>query len=254
MFNSFNPLNFVAKREDVSREPDPDNANRDLDSSSANAAADVHKANPDKVSVNDLNDAEPLHNPSEAAYRQTSLESRLEAKLKGAWQRIQQQADQIVAMECETTKQAQISQAKLAYLEKWYSTELTRMEQKLRSYVDTQIVRVHSVYSTPDASAATPLAGQLQATRQTAGQTTYVVPERPNANRASQLNPVSLFLLLLAVGVGLAHLLAAVIVAYTGSSSVLIALSEMTTRQLLPAIAAVIFVSGAIAFTWELRK
>lgn len=246
MFNSFNPLNFVAKRE-----PDPDTANRDLDSSSANVAADVHKANPDKVSVNDLNDAEPLHDPSEAAYRQPSEESRLEAKLKWAWQQIQQQADQIVAMNCEMTKQAQVSQAKLAHLDRWYSTELSRMEQKLRSYVDTQIVGVHSIYSTLGASVTTPTTDQSQAT---AGQTTYVVPKRSNANRAGQLSPVPLFLLLLAVGVGLAHLLAAVVVAYTGSSSVWIALSEMTMRQLLPAIAAVIFISGAIAFVWELRK
>lgn len=258
MFNSFNPLNYVAKREDVSREPDSDTANQDRDSSSANVGADVHKANSDKVSVNDLSGTEPLRDPGETAYRQPSVESRsvesrLEAKLKGAWQQIQRQADQIAAMEREMTKQAQVSQAKLSHLERWHSTGLNRMEQKLRSYVDNQVVGVHSAYSTPSGGMVTP-AGQPKAASQTAGKTTYVVPKRPNANRTGQSSPVSLFLLLLAVGVGLAHLLAAVIVTYTGSSSVLIALSEMTTRQLLPAIAAVIAISGAIAFIWELRK
>lgn len=101
-----------------------------------------------KELVSDTHDVEPLHDTSEAAYRQPSVESRLEAKLKGAWQKIQQQADQIADIQREIAEQAQMSQAKVAYLENWYSTELDQMEQKLRGYVDAQIAGVEISSST----------------------------------------------------------------------------------------------------------
>ncbi|MGB3295556.1 MAG: hypothetical protein WBB01_21440 [Phormidesmis sp.] len=248
--NPLTPPDYVARHEGLSPEPDSNTANRDLDGSPANASADMYDANPDKVSVNDITDADPLHDTaSEAAYLPPSFESRLEAKLKAAWQQIRQQTDQIAAIQSETAKQAQIFQAKIAYLDRWYAAELHRMEQKLRGYVDTQIVGVHSAYSADSRNASPP-----KGDRPRPNQTTYVVPERPNVSRGSQSNKVPLFLLLLAVGLGVAHLLAAVIVTYTGSPSILTALGEMTVQQLLPAITAIIFVSGAITFVWELRK
>ncbi len=248
MFNPLNPSNYVANREGPSREPDP-TANRDLDASPANASADDHDTNSDKVSVNDIHGVEPLHDTSETADRHFSVDSRLEAKLKGAWQRMQQQADQIKDIQREMAKQAQVSQAKLAYLERWYSTELGRMEQKLRGYVDAQIGGVESAYSADNVGAPPLKVGQPQTI-----QTTYVRPERSDINRGSHMNKVPLFLLLLAVGLTLTHLLATVMLTYTGSSSTLAFLSEITVRQLLPAIIAIIGISGAIAFTWELRK
>ena len=249
MFDPLNLLHSVTKREGPSPEPDSDTANRDLDAFPANASADVHNANSDKKPVNDSHAMELPPDQREGVRRSEGVESRLETKLEVARQRILQQADQIINIQTEMARQAQIYQAKITHLEGWYSTELHRMEQKLRRYVNTRIAGVHSVYSGDSMSAPSLSRDQL-----TTIETTYVVPDRSSASRGSQPNKVPLFLLLIAVGLALAHLLAAVIVTYTDSSSVLTTLNKTTVHQLLPAITAIIFVSGAIAFIRELYK
>lgn len=77
-----------------------------------------------------------------------AAESQLEEKLKEARQQLQQQSGQIADIEREMANQAQISQAKMAHLEQWYSAELHRVEQKLRGYVDAQIASVERPSST----------------------------------------------------------------------------------------------------------
>ena len=252
MFNSLNPLSFVTKREDRGREPEPDAVNRDLDELSANASADRRDANSDKQPLNDSHAAELPYDQSEAfcdkPHYQKSVESLLAAKLGEARRQIQQQAAQIADIQTETAKQAQVYKAKIARLEGWYSTELHRMEQKLRRYVNDQIATVHSAYSIDGVNAPSQTASPRTI------QTTYVVPDRSKVSGGSRSNKVPLFLLWLAVGLAIAHLLAAVAVTYTNSPRVLTVLSETMVQQLLPMIAAIIGISGAIAFLWELRR
>ena len=252
MFDSLNPLSFVTKREDRGREPEPDAVNQDLDDLSANASADSCDANSDKQPLNDSHAAELPYDQSEVPrdkpHYQESVESLLEVKLREARRQIQQQADQIADIQSEATKQAQVYKAKITRLEGWYSTELRRMEQKLRRYVDDQIATVHSAYLIDGANTPPQIASPQTI------QTTYVVPDRLKVSGGSQSNKVPLFLLRLAVGLAIAHLLAAVVATYTNSPRVLTVLSETMIQQLLPAIAAIIGISGAIAFLWELRR
>ncbi|MGI8934281.1 MAG: hypothetical protein ACR2FS_09430 [Phormidesmis sp.] len=251
MTNLFDPTSYLFKSDRANRHSDLDTANRDLDSLPANVAPDT-AANAGKVSVNDTGDDEaPRISKAEtesAALNSATLQdsARIEATLAGLRQRLQQQTEHLASVKQEIVRQAQSYQAKLDSLDQRYSTELQRIELKLSAYLDALPASAQGPsLADPAAQTAVP---------NSAYSTTYQVPSRPDSQWVSKpLGGIPIFLLLVVVGIVLVLLIAVAITPYGGSSGLLTATSHVT-RLLLPAMAVVILLSGAIALIWELRR
>ena len=257
MTNLFDPTSDLAESDRANRHADSDPVNRDLDTLPANVAPDA-ATNAGKVSVNDTGDDEAPRiskaRAESAALNGATLNGatlkdsvRIEATLAGLRRRLQHQTEQLASVKQEMVRQAQSYQAKLDSLDQRYSTELQRIELKLSAYLDAQ----------PAASAQGPSladpAAQMAAP-DAAYSTTYKVPSRPDSQWISRpLGGIPIFLLLVVVGIVLALLIAVAITPYGGASGLLTATSNIT-RLLLPAMAVVILLSGAIALIWELRR
>ncbi len=255
MTNLFDPTSYLVTSDRANRHSDLDTANRDLDSLPANVAPDT-ASNAGKVSVNDTGDDEaPRISKAEtesAALNSATLQDsvRIEATLAGLRQRLQQQTEHLTSLKQEMVRQAQSYQAKLDYLDQRYSTELQRIELKLSAYLDAQPASAQGP-SLTDPAAQTAVPNSAYSTTYS---TTYKVPSRPDSQWVSKpLGGIPVFLLLLVVGIVLALLIAVAITPYGGSSGLLAATSNVT-RLLLPAMAVVILLSGAIALIWELRR
>lgn len=248
MSNFFNPASYLAKSDTAKRDPDLDTANRDLDSYPANISPDVSTPNRDKGSVKDVGDAKPISDVGEVYPRPAAFldSARLEAMLSKLGRQLQQQADKIESIEYNLTQQAQSYQAQLDYRDKWYSAEVGR----LRAYVAAETARAQGVYATGQGQAIAP-----QNTASTSAySSTYKVPDRADSKWISgPLGGISPFLMLVVVGIVLTLLIGVAITPYGSSPGLLPTLIEMT-KGLLPALAVVILIGGAIALVWELRR
>lgn len=249
MTNLFNPTSYLVKSDSANCYSDLDTANWDLDSLSVNVAPDTAATNPDKVPVNDIGDDEArfIGKSKPSALDGVTLKdsARIEATLAGLRQRLLQQAEHLASIKQEMVWQAQAYQAKLDCLDKRYSTELQQIELRVSAYLDAKTANEGPYFANSAAQMAAP---------NSTYSTTYQVPERPDSQWVSKaLGGIPIFLLLVVVGIVLSLLIAVSITPYGGASGLLTTTTEVT-RLLLPAMAVVILVGGAIAFIWELRR